>query len=102
MTTAQLREWGIFRVDYLQLYKEGLVSLTEAYVLARNKLILLNDFSMHRMIFDIEKVIIEETINVGIIEVALCFESVILIYMHIHGYRYDDYVSHTFVPDINY
>ena len=48
------------KIDYLELYNKGLLSLRETYVLAKNKNFLLYDNSMLGMIFAIEDKIFED------------------------------------------
>ena len=51
------------KIDYLELYNKGLVSLRETYVLAKNKNYLLYDNSMLGMVFAIEDEIFKELIE---------------------------------------
>ena len=51
------------KIYYLELYKKGLVSLREAYVLAKNKNFLLYDNNMLSMIYAIEDEIFKDLIQ---------------------------------------
>lgn len=51
------------KINYLELYEKGLISLREAYVLAKNKNFLLYDNSMLSMIYAIEDEIFKDHIK---------------------------------------
>lgn len=119
------------KINYLELYKKGHVSLREAYVLAKNKNFLLYDNSMLSMIYAIENEIFKEFINesasantardlelakrnLKYIEEHLsrkprtqingCNKPVgwlIEFYMNVEGYTYEPLANNSFIPIIN-
>lgn len=117
-------------VNYLELYKKGLVSLREAYVLAKNKNFLLYDNRMLSMIFAIENEIFKELIEKPVIwsseqKVDAAKKTleyitehlshkprtqingdkpigrIIELYMNEEGYTYERLASNSFIPIIN-
>lgn len=115
------------KINYLELYKKGLVSLREAYVLAKNKNFLLDDNCMLSMIFAIENEIFKEIIDNSafwsteshykVLECIAEFLSlkprtqiigshkpigwIIEIYMNDEGYTYEPLAYNSFIPIIN-
>ncbi len=115
-------------VNYLKMYRKGLVSLREAYVLAKNKNFLFFDSSMLGMIFSIENEIFEDMIlnkiskssdrdsimqTIDVIEKHInrkprvqirgCSESIgwlMEFYMNEEGYTYDNTACNSFIPII--
>jgi len=115
--------------NYLELYKKGLVSLRETYVLAKNKNFLLYDNCMLNMIFAIEDEIFKELIKTPVfgsdrnsdsIKITLKFLSEHLshkprtqingcnkpigwlmeFYMNEEGYTYERLACNSFIPII--
>lgn len=87
-------------IDYLQLYKDGLISLVEVYVLAKNKQNLLGDDSMQAMIFDIEELMLEEIINYYRYDDKTDYKSLFKTYLYNHCFKFDEQEGNVLVPDI--
>ncbi len=105
-------------VDYLELYEKKLVTIEEAYVLAKNKNLLLCDDKMPEMIIKIENLLLEKMLRLcdfdpakkyiqeclnkiprkQIIGFDLPIGYIINYYMQHYGYTYELASQNAFVP----